>query len=400
MEYNSVYIGSNGVLSFTGEGADAWNSTNINSPSGTDGLVAACWTDLAPNTVRYELQGEAPNREFVVEWDAAGFSGAGAAAQVVIREQGGGEFHVTRCDGGRQGIEDAEGANRVVSDDVLAAAGFSSASVFDGVGDACDVCPGVYDPDQLDTDDDGMGDACDNCPGLANADQLDTDSDGAGDACDNDDDNDNRTDELDNCPLVPNPDGVDFDNDGIGDACDDDIDGDTVLNAVDNCPNVANLDQADADMDGRGDACPLAAGCDESYDFEGGVIPDALVTNAPAWSAAPGGRGDGGFAAQSAIIGDLESSTMRLVIDAGEGATLSFWYKVSSEFDYDGLFLFVGDNEVGFYSGEMDWTEVLLELGPGAHTIEWEYYKDFSGGVGSDTAWVDDVSFVNACLAP
>ncbi|HEX6851649.1 MAG TPA: hypothetical protein VF139_09595, partial [Candidatus Polarisedimenticolaceae bacterium] len=30
----------------------------------------------------------------------------------------------------------------------------------DGVGDACDVCPGAYDPDQADWDGDGVGDAC------------------------------------------------------------------------------------------------------------------------------------------------------------------------------------------------------------------------------------------------
>src|SRR5438128_1554131 len=31
----------------------------------------------------------------------------------------------------------------------------------DGVGDACDVCPHVPDPQQLDSDGDGVGDACD-----------------------------------------------------------------------------------------------------------------------------------------------------------------------------------------------------------------------------------------------
>ena len=73
---------------------------------------------------------------------------------------------------------------------------------------------------------------------------------------------------------------------------------------------------------------------------------------------------------------------------------------MSSEGDYDGLFLVVDNAEVDFYSGEMDWTEVVLELGPSVHTIEWEYYKDVSFGEGQDTAWVDDISFMNACLAP
>ncbi|HDZ61597.1 MAG TPA: hypothetical protein ENH40_00425 [Nitrospirae bacterium] len=31
----------------------------------------------------------------------------------------------------------------------------------DGVGDVCDVCPTIYDPDQTDSDGDAKGDWCD-----------------------------------------------------------------------------------------------------------------------------------------------------------------------------------------------------------------------------------------------
>ncbi len=125
----------------------------------------------------------------------------------------------------------------------------------DGVGNACDNCLQVSNPDQIDTDADGLGDTCDNCSTVSNPDQANNDGDALGDACDPDDDNDGVLDTADNCPLVANANQANNDGDAQGDVCDPDDDNDGVLDNADNCPLTANPNQADNDDDGLGDAC-------------------------------------------------------------------------------------------------------------------------------------------------
>ena len=107
----------------------------------------------------------------------------------------------------------------------------------DGIGDACDICPTVPNPNQEDGDADGLGDVCDNCVEVANADQADFDGDRMGDMCDNSD-GDTWMDFEDNCPGMDNQDQLDVAEldspDGVGDACD-------------NCPEVNNPDQTESE---------------------------------------------------------------------------------------------------------------------------------------------------------
>jgi hypothetical protein len=115
-------------------------------------------------------------------------------------------YHDPLCDGDRDGQAAEDNFGNVDGD---------------GVPDASDKCPQIYDPGQGDADADGLGDLCDNCPNVANADQADANADGVGDVCEFDDlDGDTIPNELDNCPDVRNPNQSDIEGDGRGDLCD------------------------------------------------------------------------------------------------------------------------------------------------------------------------------------
>lgn len=90
----------------------------------------------------------------------------------------------------------------------------------DSIVDSCDVCPGV--DDRPDRDSDEAPDCHDNCPSLANSDQSDVDGDRSGDVCD----------ECPEDPLKTKPLKCGC---GVRDMTTD-TDGDTVLDCNDACP--------------------------------------------------------------------------------------------------------------------------------------------------------------------
>ncbi|MEE2904417.1 MAG: LamG-like jellyroll fold domain-containing protein [Myxococcota bacterium] len=96
VEYENVYISSNGFLSFLPNQPNGC-CRGVVSPdtSGPNGIISGYWSDLNPSgggTIDYQVLGNAPNREFVVQFNQIPHSGSNSIAlvsfQIVLFENG------------------------------------------------------------------------------------------------------------------------------------------------------------------------------------------------------------------------------------------------------------------------------------------------------------------------
>ena len=95
--------------------------------------------------------------------------------------------------------------------------------------------------------------------------------------------------------------------------------------------------------------------------------------------------------AQSAHVGNLQLTYIQTEVK-GPG-NLTFYWKVSSEANYDFLRFYIDGNEQANISGEVDWHQMSFDIGPGSHTFKWSYTKDEWVKAGSDCSWLDKVLF-------
>ena len=114
------------------------------------------------------------------------------------------------------------------------------------------------------------------------------------------------------------------------------------------------------------------------------------------WFAQSDENHDGTDAARSGPVVRLQSTWMETTV-SGPGM-LSFWWRVSSEADWDWFSLYVdGELEDRICGTNGDWELKRVPIvGDGAHTVRWEYAKDHYVSSGSDCAWVDQVLWVPA----
>lgn len=107
---------------------------------------------------------------------------------------------------------------------------------------------------------------------------------------------------------------------------------------------------------------------------------------------------DGVDAAQSGTLGRDEYSGVEFT--AVGPVRLGFRWKVSSEQGYDYLVLAVDGYVKTYITGEVDWTQVSQDIGPGTHNIDIYYLKDEAVAEGLDAGWVDELTLTPITSAP
>lgn len=103
---------------------------------------------------------------------------------------------------------------------------------------------------------------------------------------------------------------------------------------------------------------------------------------------------EGTYSARAGVITDSQSSSLQLTYTSGADDSISFYRKVSSENSYDFLRFYIdGLEQGGGWSGEVAWGRAAFPVSAGTHTFKWEYSTDVYVLNGSNTGWIDNISF-------
>ena len=90
-------------------------------------------------------------------------------------------------------------------------------------------------------------------------------------------------------------------------------------------------------------------------------------------------------------IDNNEASWMYVYVNMPKSGYIRFWWKVSSERNYDWLRFYVDSSQKARISGYIDWQVKEFNIPAGSHKIMFKYTKDGSITRGADKGWVDQV---------
>jgi M6 family metalloprotease-like protein len=111
------------------------------------------------------------------------------------------------------------------------------------------------------------------------------------------------------------------------------------------------------------------------------------------WTVQTATKLSGTYAAQSGDISDNGTTTLSLPMVITSSGNISFYYKVSSESNYDFLKFYIDGVQQGQWSGTEGWALATYPVSSGTRTFSWTYSKDGSVSTDSDCAWLDHIIF-------
>lgn len=116
-------------------------------------------------------------------------------------------------------------------------------------------------------------------------------------------------------------------------------------------------------------------------------------SNATYWAGQSNASHDGKSAAQSGAIYVNQESWLQTTISSV--TNVSFWWKVSSQTNYDYFEFYTNGTLARRISGEMNWQSNYFALSAATNVLKWRYVKTNAVIVaqGQNAAWLDQVSF-------
>ena len=116
-------------------------------------------------------------------------------------------------------------------------------------------------------------------------------------------------------------------------------------------------------------------------------------TSSVPWTITTTSPFEGTYCAKSGTIGNSANTTLRITDTATVSDSISFFYKVSSEQNYDKLTFKIDGQTKDEWSGNISWTRAAYPVNAGPHTYTWTYSKDYYGTSGKDCAYIDAIAF-------
>ncbi|MBC5835996.1 hypothetical protein G6N05_14205 [Flavobacterium sp. F372] len=137
-----------------------------------------------------------------------------------------------------------------------------------------------------------------------------------------------------------------------------------------------------------------------NQNFETNTITPLTTGGSANWATQTTEKFAGTYAAKSGTIADSQTTQMsHTIVIPASGATLSFYYNVSSEVGYDYLRFYIDGVQQNQWSGAIGWTQQSYILAAGSRTLRWEYSKDSSSSSGTDAAYIDNITIATAAPA-